>query len=275
MPRRRRPTLAALTLAAVAWGPYALVVPAAGAVAVAGSGQAQPATPAPARLAAPLVGPPPAAWAGPASALAGPPPAVWAGPAGVLTGPPPAVWAGPDPVPLPFAAPPAAPLTAPIAPPVPAAPPPPAAVPPWLAQRAAEAEAAISYPWSSLGYQVEFLPERPGIRARTLRTERRIEVYARPSDPVSRTAFDLAHELGHAFDFTSGTEDVHAAWQAARGLGGREWYGCNACGDLATPAGDFAESFAAWQVGAVDFRSQLGPPPDERQIALLATLTQL
>jgi hypothetical protein len=99
-------------------------------------------------------------------------------------------------------------------------------------------------------------------------------VYARASDPVDQTAFDVAHEVAHAFDFSRGTWADRERWQAARGLDpALAWFGCNACADLATPAGDFAESFAAWQVPGGDFASTLGPPPDDSQRALIAGLT--
>ena len=143
----------------------------------------------------------------------------------------------------------------------------------WLHRRAADALAMISYPWPDLAYEIVFEPGRRGLRARVLLLERRIEVFVRPSDTVRQTAFDLAHELGHALDFERGTPATRAAWQRARGLDpARPWFGCNACPDLATPAGDFAESFAAWLVGAGGFSSRLGPPPDEAQRALLAAL---
>lgn len=168
-----------------------------------------------------------------------------------------------------------------VAPPVPFPPPPVTAnvtVDPaggaWLGDRAAAALARISYPWQSLGYAIAFHPARTGLRARTLLHERRIEVYARASDPVDQTAFDVAHEVAHAFDFSRGTWAGRQRWQTARGLDpALAWFGCNACADLATPAGDFAESFAAWQVPGGDFASTLGPPPDESQRALLAGLT--
>ena len=181
----------------------------------------------------------------------------------------------PAPVPLPprpvatADAPPPAPAPAELAPadePVPAP-------PEWLQRRADEALALISYPWQVFGYEIHFHSGRAGTRAQTLRIERRIEVFARPTDSARRTAYDLAHEIAHVFDFTRGTETVHARWLEARGLQGREWYGCNACSDLATPAGDFAESFAYWLVPGGDFGSRLGPPPSDEQRALLAELT--
>ena len=194
-------------------------------------------------------------------------------------GPPsqPAITA-PEPDPPTTTAPPStAPPASPPPPPVPAAiepaPPPTPVEPAWLRRRADESVAMITYPWGELGYEIVFHPARSGVRAQTFRTARRIEVYARPSDPASRTAFDLAHEIAHVFDFTYGTEAVHARWQKARGIEHRDWYGCNACPDLATPAGDFAESFAAWQMPGGPFGSRLGPPPDEAQRRLIAELT--
>lgn len=134
----------------------------------------------------------------------------------------------------------------------------------------------ISYPWPLLGYDIVFDTGRAGIRARVLLAERRIEVYVRPTDSARQTAFDLAHEMAHAFDFRFGTRPLRALWQEARHIDARQpWFGCNACDDLATPAGDFAESFAAWQVPGGDYRSRLGPPPDGTQKALLNQLTSL
>lgn len=192
--------------------------------------------------------------------------------------PPPVASAVPVPVPI-------FPVPAVIVPPPATAPPaPPPAVAPgvevdpaggqWLLRRAADALAQISYPWQALGYEVAFLPGRSGVRARILRLEARIEVFARRSDSARQTAFDLAHEIGHAFDFQWGTWSARARWQQARGIDPAwAWFGCNGCPDLATPAGDFAESFAVWQVPGGPFASTLGPPPDEHQRALLAALT--
>lgn len=146
---------------------------------------------------------------------------------------------------------------------------------PWLRQRADEVVAMISYPWGELGYEAVFLHARAGMRGRTLRIERRIEIYVRPGDSATRTAFDLAHEIAHAFDFTYGSTFIREEWQRSRGLRGLPWYGCNACDDLGTPAGDFAESFAAWQVPAGDFSSRLAPRPDAVQQDLLARLTSV
>lgn len=225
-----------------------------------------------------LVGPTVPAVAVAAQVPGAPPPAL-ASPVPVPAAPPPAP-------PVPAAAP-AAPAPAPgaPAPAVPALPPVPqpdasgtVPVDPvtggWLHRRAADALALVAYPWARLGYEIVFEPARSGVRARVLLRERRVEVYVRRTDSVQQTAFDLAHELAHAFDFERGTAALRARWQQARGIDvARPWFGCNACSDLATPAGDFAESFAAWLVPGGDFQSRLGPRPDEAQRALLAELT--
>ena len=46
----------------------------------------------------------------------------------------------------------------------------------------------------------------------------------------------------------------------------------NRAADFATGAGDFAESFAAWQVGDASFRSELGLPPSDAELLLLEQL---
>jgi hypothetical protein len=67
------------------------------------------------------------------------------------------------------------------------------------------------------------------------------------------------------------TDAARAAWMAARGMpADTPWYGCNACTDFATPAGDFAEVYAQWQTGASSNRSQLAPAPSSGQLADLA-----
>ena len=218
---------------------------------------------------------------GPVAAWPGPNP-VRAADAVVPTPPapiPPVVEVAPPPAGSPAAPPPATPTPAPL---VPLFPPADELVPLdpasgyWLQRRAVEVLGMISYPWELLRYDVVFDHARAGIRARTIFSERRIEVYARQSDTAADTAFDLAHELGHAFDWELGSGWGRSTWLRARRVDVRRpWYGCNACDDLATPAGDFAESFAAWQVAGGRFGSRLGPPPDEAQRALLAQLTLL
>ncbi len=51
---------------------------------------------------------------------------------------------------------------------------------------------------------------------------------------------------------------------------GAGWWACDACTDYATGAGDFAEVFAVSQLGPVDYRSEIGPPPDAATLTALA-----
>lgn len=198
-------------------------------------------------------------------------PVLTPGPPGPPVPVPPVLVALPPPVPV------LAQPTPPVAPEIPAVAPDVEVDPAggeWLRQRATEALSQVSFPWRSLGYEVAFLPARSGVRARTLLNETRIEVFARRSDTARQTAFDLAHEIAHAVDFRWGSWEARGRWQEARGFDvDRPWFGCNACPDLSTPAGDFAESFAVWQVPGGNFSSTLGPPPDENQRALLAELS--
>lgn len=135
-----------------------------------------------------------------------------------------------------------------------------------------QALALLSFPWTRLGYEVVFLPGVSGLRARVLRVERRIEVYVRPGDSVRQVAFDIAHEVGHAIDFEEMTKPERAEWQQVRAIDAAvPWYGCSGCTDYATPAGDWAEAFAVWQVGGTS-RSQLAPQPSPDQLAVLARI---
>lgn len=68
----------------------------------------------------------------------------------------------------------------------------------------------VPYPWAALGYEAVFLHAQPGLRGRTMLRDQRIEIYVRRSDTARRTAFDLAHEIAHAFDFTRGDATVRS-----------------------------------------------------------------
>src|SRR5206468_352025 len=67
-------------------------------------------------------------------------------------------------------------------------------------RRKAAVLSMISFPWKKLGYEIVFLGPRPGYRAMTLVDKRRIEIYVRPGESALLQAYDLAHEIGHAFD---------------------------------------------------------------------------
>ena len=51
-----------------------------------------------------------------------------------------------------------------------------------------------------------------------------------------------------------------------------DWFVCCGRSDFASPAGDFAEAFAAWQIGTAGYRSQLSGPPDEAELEVMRQL---
>lgn len=123
------------------------------------------------------------------------------------------------------------------------------------------------------GWRLRFLPGRAGVRGITLPAEKVIEIYVRRGEDPEHLAHVVAHEIGHAIDVTRLGDDGHRAWMVARGIPTDvAWYPSgSAVPDFATPAGDWAESFASWQVGR-GWYSRLGPPPDAAQTALVARL---
>ena len=91
---------------------------------------------------------------------------------------------------------------------------------------------------------------------------------ARESDSLLRHV--VAHEMGHAWDSLHMTDALRARYLEARGIkAGTPWFGCNGCQDFATPAGDFAETYAQWQRGASDSRSTMAAPATAAQLAAL------
>src|SRR5215470_2651642 len=126
------------------------------------------------------------------------------------------------------------------------------------AVRNAAALALIPFAWHQLNYEIVFQPPQQGIRAMIFRREHRIEVYARPSDDARRIAYDIAHELGHAIDFTFNTTESRKRWMILRGIDSETpWFGCNRCTDFETPAGDFAETFALLLLGPGHFNGRI------------------
>lgn len=143
---------------------------------------------------------------------------------------------------------------------------------------AAEALARIWYPWQRLlpEWSVRFLGRQPGFLGRTIWPDRVIEIYVRPGQDPHDVAFAVAHELGHAVDLEHLDPTTRAQWRAGRSLpGGLDWFGASDANDFATPAGDWAECFAAWQLGPAGFQSLLGGAPDAGHCALLAELSLL
>ena len=140
-------------------------------------------------------------------------------------------------------------------------------------QRGRAALASLRYDWRRLGYEVRFRPYRGGQLGLADGAARVITVFVRPGQSELSLRATVAHELGHALDFEHGTEQRRRTYREVRGLGSASsWYPCQRCDDLASPAGDFAEVFAAWLVGNGDFRSRLGPPPTAAQLRRLTPL---
>lgn len=141
----------------------------------------------------------------------------------------------------------------------------------WEQQRGAAALQLISYPWQELGWTISFHPARRGLLGVAYEPERHIYVFVRRNQSLASLAFTVAHEIGHAYDFNYGTRESHARWLQLRGIDpATPWTGCDGCADLATPAGDFAEVFALWQLGPADFRSEIAPLPDAEQLSVLS-----
>ncbi|MDP9072522.1 MAG: hypothetical protein M3N68_14805 [Actinomycetota bacterium] len=129
--------------------------------------------------------------------------------------------------------------------------------------RAVEVLGGLDYPWQRLGFSIVFLAPRRGVLGAAFLEERRIEIYVRPEQEKLELAHVIAHEIGHAVDFTYGTSARRAEWMRLRGLDPAwPWPACPGCPDYATPAGDFAEVFAYWLAGPDSgFKGRLAGPP--------------
>ena len=140
-------------------------------------------------------------------------------------------------------------------------------------QVGAQALELIDYPWRDLGWEIVFLPGRPGYLGLAIGEERRIEIFVRPDHDVNEVAHTLAHELGHAVDITWGSDYRRGEYRRLRGFGPKPtWFGCDECSDYATPAGDFAEVFEYWLLGGGDYRSQLASPPGAEHLGVMTHL---
>ncbi len=136
--------------------------------------------------------------------------------------------------------------------------------------------AMISYPWQQRlpGWRVEFVRGESVIAGYTWSREDRIEVFVRKDSTTEDLARILAHELGHAVDVRMNDGDERRRWLELRGVPDAPWWPGEGVADFATGAGDFAESFAAWQVGPYDYRGELAPAPTAEEIAVLSELAQ-
>ncbi len=145
-----------------------------------------------------------------------------------------------------------------------------------IAALAEPALAEIRYPWRSelQGWSIAFLEPRGRASGYTWSAEQRMEVFVRESDDIERIARVLAHEIGHAIDVTLNTPDERRAWLAERGVpADTPWWPTSGSPDFETGAGDFAEVFAASQIGEEDFKSRVESTIDDGDYALLAQLS--
>jgi hypothetical protein len=151
--------------------------------------------------------------------------------------------------------------TVPYIPPPPAPPPAPRAPAPSFADQV----------WSFLpggiadrlsGWTVQWQPSRSGYLAVTWPATHTIDVYVRPGRSAALTAYDLAHEYGHALDVSYLNAGTRGQWGQRRGIDTSSWFGCDMCNDFAAPSGDWAESVAVCLTGnRGTFRSKLAGLP--------------
>ena len=145
-------------------------------------------------------------------------------------------------------------------------------------QLGAEAVRLVRYDLGRLpGWEIAFLPGRPGFLGLTFPERRRIEVYVRANETARSISYNLAHEIGHAVDLTASTRASRHAYRNIRGIpAATPWFGCRDCPDFATPAGDFAEAFALIVTDpAFDWRSRMGPRPTPTARAAIVAVYHL
>ena len=175
-----------------------------------------------------------------------------------------------------------------------------------IQQRAEIALSQINYDWETNleGWSIQFLTPVGRASGYTWTEHRRIEVFVKDDADQARIRRILAHELGHAVDVTLNTGDERREWLAQRAGQGTPpqeippqeippqeippqeippqeippqeipWWPSSAAPDFETGAGDFAEVFAAWEVGIDDYRSTVAPVPSDADFALLERLSQ-
>ena len=140
-------------------------------------------------------------------------------------------------------------------------------------ERGEAALASLDYPWQALGYAVVFRPSTGRTAGLADPRTRTITVSVRPDHDELQLRATIAHELGHALDFEHGDDERRRQYRELRGLpAGSAWFPCDACEDYASPAGDWAEVFAAVLVGNGDFRSRLAGPPSPQHVERLRAL---
>jgi len=142
----------------------------------------------------------------------------------------------------------------------------------WQQRRGEKALASLRHARPA-GITIAFLPGRGDLKGLTYFDRKHVDVFvgtcAAESDRLLRHV--VAHELGHGLDASRMTEELRADYMAARGIpASTPWFGCNGCQDFATPAGDFAETYAQWQRGSSTSRSELAAPATSAELTDLA-----
>jgi len=144
--------------------------------------------------------------------------------------------------------------------------------PGWQAKRGARALASLRHPVPA-GVTVSFKPARSGYLGLTYPARGHVDLFVRScaAESASLLRHVSAHEMGHAFDAKSMTTAERATYKALRGIpASTPWFGCSYCSDFATPAGDFAESYAQWQRGASDSRTKIAKVATQAELTKLA-----
>ena len=142
----------------------------------------------------------------------------------------------------------------------------------WQQRRGEKALASLRHGVPA-GVSISFLPGRGALKGITFYDRHAVEVYvgscASMSDKLLRHV--VAHELGHAWDSLHMTPELRAEFMKARGIpASTPWFGCSYCQDFATPAGDFAETYAQWQRGVTTSRSQMARPATPAELSALS-----
>ncbi len=120
---------------------------------------------------------------------------------------------------------------------------------------------------ATVGYTVDYLPGRAGLRGLTIPSQHRIEMYVRADHDVDDVLRVLVHELGHAVSETCMSAADRAVYDDVRGLR-VGWY--PSAHGLASGTEDHAEVFA-WAVlgGLSDMKATGGGRPTSAELATL------
>lgn len=133
----------------------------------------------------------------------------------------------------------------------------------------------ISYPWEETldGWTISFNGPRSDISGWIDFGKRTIYLYVRTSHSDTQLAHVMAHEIGHAVDFLKVSPSEKSLWLEQRGISPQSWYPSAGGNDFNSPAGDFAEAFAVWQVGGA-YQATIASSPTQADFDLLAEITR-